>query len=983
MPFRPHLLAVLLPLTLAAQTYTFKTVAGGALPVNLPATSVDIASGYVATSLSGDVYMSLTEYNIVVKLSATGSLDLVAGNGSWGNSGDGGPATSAQITAGPITVDHSGNLYVVSGSTIREISNGTIMTIAGTSEYGYSGDGGLAVQAEIGSVEAIASDSSGDIYFTDLFTTLAFPSPVNHPRIRKISAGIITTVAGDGTEGSAGDGGLATAAELSGFEPGLAVDSSGNLFISDAGNYRIREVSGGIITTYAGSTQVPASGEPNGDGGPVASALFFSPGALTIDSHGDLFVADGGTVREISGGVIQTVAGNAKVFTSGGDGGPATDAGLGPQLDLAVDPAGNLFIFDSPGRLREVSSGVINTVAGNGGVWTQDGVAATSARLPSPNAMAVDASGNVYLAVSSYDRILRISGGGISTFAGNGACQYSSAVSLASPFVCSVNSITFDAAGNLYVMEGGVIYEISQGTVTTVPGSQQIGYFQTGIAVDTAGNLYIADTEDNLIQKLSNGVLTTVAGSKKAISIGTNETTPLGGWSGDGGPATQAQLQYPNQIALDSHGTIYFTDSENNRVRAIANGVITTVAGNGSSAYSGDGGPAVDAGIAFPTGLAIDGSGSLYIGDSNGFVRKVSGGIITTIAGGAPTPIDPHVLTLDASGDVYVASGRDNQIDELIPSGSSCSYTVQQPSTTAPTSGGTVSITVLAASGCNWVVSNLPSWITASSSPSGALLTVASNAGAARTATILIAGQPLVIAQNGLPVAISTGAVVNAASYSATVAPGSIAAVFGSFPVDQPGQAAAFPIPSNLQGVSIQFNSLFGALFYAGPNQINVQLPLNLVNFPSYAATAVTGYGASAAVAMSVAEFAPGIFAINGQGSGQGAILNLSNQLVDTTHPAKAGDYIQIYCTGLGATTNDPGIGLPAPGDPLSVTLTTPTVSIGGVNGVVQFSGLAPGMVGLNQINVQIPAGVAAGAAVPVFVSIGGAVSNTVTIALQ
>jgi uncharacterized protein (TIGR03437 family) len=980
MQFRPHLLALLLPLTLAAQTYTFKVIAGGALPVNLPAPSVDIGSGYVATGPSGDVFISLTQYNIVVKLSATGNLDLVAGNGSWGYSGDGGPATSAQISAGPITVDNSENLYLVSDSTIREISNGTITTIAGTNEYGYSGDGGPAVQAEIGSVEAIASDSSGNIYFTDTFTTPAAASvEVNHPRIRKISAGIITTVAGNGIEGSAGDGGPATAAELFGFGRGLAVDSSGNLFLTDS--FRIREVSGGIITTYAGGTQGQPNGVGNGDGGPVASALFFVPGALTIDSHGDLFVCDGSTVREISGGVIQTVAGKAELFTSGGDGGPAIDAGLNP-VNLAVDPAGNLYIFDSPGRLREVSSGAINTVAGNGGVWTQDGATATSARLPSPSAIAVDASGNIYLAASYYDRIFRVAGGAISTFAGNGACQYFPPVSLASPFVCGVESITFDAAGNLYVMEGGEIYEISQGAVTTVPGSQQIGYFQTGIAVDTAGNMYIADTEDNLIWKLSNGVLTTVAGVRAAVSID-NGTLPLGGWSGDGGLATEAQLQYPNQLAIDSHGTIYFTDSQNNRVRAIANGVITTVAGDGSYSYSGDGGPAVDAGISFPEGLAIDGSGNLYVGDSNGFVRKISGGIITTIAGGAIAPMNPYALTLDPSGNVYIVSFQDNQIDELIPSGPSCSYSVQQPSTTAPTSGGTVSIPVLAASGCNWVVGNLPSWITGSTSPSGALLTVASNAGAARSATILIAGQPVVVAQNGLPVAISTGGVVNAASFSPTVAPGSIAAVFGSFPVDQPAQGAALPIPSSLQGVSIQFNSLFGALFYAGPNQINVQLPLNLVNFPSYTATVVTGYGASGAVAISVAEFAPGIFTTNGQGTGQGSILNLSNQLVDATHPAMAGDYIQIYCTGLGETSNNPGIGLPAPADPLSVTETTPTVSIGGVNAFVQFSGLTPGTVGLNQINVQIPAGVAAGTAVPVSVSIGDAVSNTVTIAVE
>ena len=157
-------------------------------------------------------------------------------------------------------------------------------------------------------------------------------------------------------------------------------------------------------------------------------------------------------------------------------------------------------------------------------------------------------------------------------------------------------------------------------------------------------------------------------------------------------------------------------------------------------------------------------------------------------------------------------------------------------------------------------------------------------------------------------------------------------------------QGAAFPIPSNLQGVSIQLNSLFSALFYAGPNQINVQLPLNLVNSPSYAATAVTGYGASAAVAVTVADVrTSGIFTINGQGTGQGAVLNLSKP-ARRHHASRQGAATtsRYIARAWGEVSNNPGIGLPAPADPLSVTLTTPTVSIGGVNALVQFSDSHP-----------------------------------------
>jgi uncharacterized protein (TIGR03437 family) len=230
---------------------------------------------------------------------------------------------------------------------------------------------------------------------------------------------------------------------------------------------------------------------------------------------------------------------------------------------------------------------------------------------------------------------------------------------------------------------------------------------------------------------------------------------------------------------------------------------------------------------------------------------------------------------------------------------------------------------------------------------------------------------------------INANGVENAASGSALVAPGSIVAVFGSFPIGNPDSAASFPLPTDFSDVQLYFGSAPTApLFYGSMLQINAQVPWELAGESQTTLTASLGGKRTAPQTLTLAAYAPGIFVVNRQ-TGQGAILNANYQLVSATNPAAAGSYVQIYCTGLGPVTNQPATGAPALGEPLSMTTATPTVTIGGVGAKVLFSGLVPDDVGLYQINVQVPAGAASGVAEPLIVSIGGVTSNTATIAIQ
>ena len=382
---------------------------------------------------------------------------------------------------------------------------------------------------------------------------LAFLLAVTFGLCTPAFAQTISTVAGTGTR--AGDGGPATGAQLH-APSGVFVDAAGNLFIADGSNNRIRKVDpAGTISTVAGTGTAGFSG----DGGPATGAQLNAPFGVFVDAAGNLFIADAGNsrIRKVDpAGTISTVAGTGTAGFSG-DGGPATGAQLNHSVGVFVDAAGNLFIADgSNNRIRQVDpAGTISTVAGTGVTgFSGDGGPATGAQFHSPSGVFVDAAGNLFIADGGNHRIRKVAPAGtISTVAGTGV--------------------------------GGV-----SGDGGTATGAQLSPF---GVFVDAAGNLFIADRSNNRIRKVDPaGTISTVAGTGTA------------GFSGDGGPATGAQLNAPFGVFVDAAGNLFIADAGNSRIRKVdPAGTISTVAGAGTFGFSGDGGPATGAQLDAPSSL--------------------------------------------------------------------------------------------------------------------------------------------------------------------------------------------------------------------------------------------------------------------------------------------------------------------------------------------------------------------------------------------
>ncbi len=557
----------------------------------------------------------------------------------------------------------------------------SIFTVAG----GGTDDSRPATVAGLSYPSRVTVDRSGNLYIAD-----------DH-RIRKVTAatGIITTVAGIGVTGFSGDGGPATAAVLS-YPKGVSFDGSGNLYIADQDNHRIRKVSAatGIITTVAGSSTEGFSG----DDGPATEAWLSIPSGVALDGLGNLYIADTGNhrIRKVlaTTGIITTVAGIGTLGFSG-DAGPASAAWLNFPNDVAVDSSGDLYIADQGNdRIRKVivATGIITTVAGTStrGFFGDEGPA-TAASLWNPLGVTLDGSGNLYIADTGNDRIRKVSAatGIITTVAGGGVRGFSgdqgpaTAASLYNP-----GGVGLDGSRNLYIADtvNARIRKVSAATgiITTAAGTG--GFSGDGnpataaslsdpvdIALGDSGDLYIAETGHDRIRKVSaaTGIVTTVVG------IGRR------GFSGDGGPATAASLAFPLAVALDASGNLYIADTFNSRIRKVsaATGIITTVVGTGSRGFSGDGGPATAASLHFPTDVALDDSANLYIADrDNARIRKVAvaTGIITTLAGtgtrgssgdgGLATAAalsDPNSIALNGSGDLYIADSGNDRIRKV------------------------------------------------------------------------------------------------------------------------------------------------------------------------------------------------------------------------------------------------------------------------------------------------------------------------------
>lgn len=343
---------------------------------------------------------------IVLALLATNAnaqlITTVAGNGTAGYSGDNTLATSAQLNHPfSIAADALGNYYIADryNNCIRKVASGVITTVAGIGSSGYSGDNGPANAAALNDPTGVAVDNSGNIYIADH----------GNNRVRKVDAtGTITTIAGNGNPAFSGDNGPAAQAELN--QPGgIATDASGNIYIADQGNQRVRKIAAGVITTIAGSGVQGFSG----DNGPATQASLYFPAGIATDANGNIYIADVGNerVRKIDiTGTISTIAGNGSI-TYNGDNGPATQAAINEPLNLTVDSYGNIFIAEGYNhRIRRInSSGIITTVAGTGTAgYTGDGGPASSANLDRPYGVALGPAGDLYIADYNNSVIRRV-----------------------------------------------------------------------------------------------------------------------------------------------------------------------------------------------------------------------------------------------------------------------------------------------------------------------------------------------------------------------------------------------------------------------------------------------------------------------------------------------------------------------------------------------------------------------------------------------
>ena len=527
-----------------------------------------------------NIYIADTDNHRVRKVDTeTGIITTIAGTGADDYSGDDGPATGAMLKKPRgLYVDGSGNIYIADTDNhcIRKIdTEGFITTIAGTGEErGYFGDDGLATLSKLNKPHAIYMDPSGEnIYIAD----------TDNHRIRKVDTeGDITTIAGTGVEGYSGDFGPAIDAKLN--KPrGLYIDTFGKIYIADTDNHCIRKVdTEGIITTLVGT-----------------SVEFNKPHAIYMDPSGEnIYIADTDNhcIRKVDAeGLITIIAGTFTEDGYSGDNGLATDAELKKPRGLYIDPSENIYIADTDNhciRKVDAETGIITTVIGTG------------ITLNKPSAIYMDPSGeNIYIADTDNHCIQKVDAGGLITL----------------------------IAGTLE--EDG--YSGDDGPATEAKLNKPKGLY-----IDGSGNIYIADTDNHCIRKVDagTGFITTIAG-----------TGGEGGYSGDDGLATLAKLNKPHAIYMDPSGeNIYIADTDNHCVRMVdTEGDITTIAGTGVEGYSGNGEDATDAELNKPRGIYIDTSGDIYIADTdNHCIRMVDSkkGIITTVAGTDIELNKPHAV---------------------------------------------------------------------------------------------------------------------------------------------------------------------------------------------------------------------------------------------------------------------------------------------------------------------------------------------------
>ena len=649
----------------------------------------------LVTDGSGGTYLADDQNNRVRLVVATsgsrfgqpntaGSISTVAGNGIWGYSGDGGPASAAELAypAG-IALDAFGNLVICDSgnAAIRVLAAtdgiyygapmtaGDIYTVAGTGIAGSSGDGGRALLAELDQPAGLAIDSHGNLVVADLgnnqIRVVAATDGVFYGR--PMIAGDIYGVVGTGRAGFAGDGGPATGSKLD-RPAGVTVDGWGNLIVADTGNSRVRVVAAGSGTVFGKAVRsgdiytVVGTGTAgfSGDGALAGRASLDHPGAVVVEGNGDLVVADTDNHRvrvvtsrtglafghHIAAGTIGTVAGTGRLGGYSGDGRPAPGALLNLPTGVAVSGSGDVAVADQnnnrvrlvPGRSahafgRSLVAGDITTVAGTGAAGAGGlGGPGRAAEINAPSGLAFDARGNLLIAEFAGNRVL--------VEAATSGKFYGRAM----------------IAGDLYVLAGtGAVGSSGDGG----PAASAELYAPEGVAADATGDVYVTEFYGNRVRLVAGADGTSFGRRVEAGHIYTVAGTGSPSSGGDGGPATSATIDQPIGVAVDAHGNLVVGDYLGERVRVVAAstggfygtsmtaGDMYTVAGDGTQGKSGAGGPAVAAELSSPAGVAVDRAGNLVVADSAAdeisvvadstgtfYGQSMVAGELATIAGG-------------------------------------------------------------------------------------------------------------------------------------------------------------------------------------------------------------------------------------------------------------------------------------------------------------------------------------------------------------
>jgi uncharacterized protein (TIGR03437 family) len=1041
------------------------TVLGGS-PNGLPALTASLnMPSAVVSDANGNVYVALKSAHQVVRIDAAGKVWTVAGNRVPGTSGDGGQATSAMLsTPVGLAVDQAGALYICDSTTsrIRRVGlDGVITTVAGNGKNAFSGDGGPAISASLYTPGGIAVDNRGDLLIAD----------AGNEVVRMVTPdGLIRTIAGIAKSGGAsGNAGPALQAQLNNPQAVL-VDSSGVIYIADTGNNWIRVLTpDGTLSIYAG-LDTSKTGSPFGGGGDptiATNARLTSPTSIAIDQAGTLYFVEPNRIRQItSNGKIAPFAGTG-IYGGSGDGGLARFANIKVQ-GIATDRHNNLLIADGDdNRVRIVTAadGIIDTVAGNGlaafvprglavkgnylyfsdsnnnrvrrldlvtqeislvagngaADYAGDGGPALSASLITPRGLAFDPSGNLYIADSGNHRVAKVgTDGNINTVAGTGtASTTGDGLAATAATLNAPAAVAADSSGNLYISEqsGNVVRKVNtSGIISTVAGTGTAGAPDSeqgialnqklngpqGLACDSAGGLLIADSNNHRIRRLSpDGTIATVAGTGA-------------GFSGDGGLATSATLRGPNAVQVDQAGNLYISDASNYRIRRVGtDGVISTVAGNGSSGYNGDGSPATAYSLNGASAIVPAPSGcSVYIADtSNLRIRQLWPAIDYIIMADAPgllvsldgrvanTPLAASLLPgthhrVDApspqSGGARVQYLLSAAQEFDVPCGPArasvtLNFQLQYSLTVTSDPGGKVN------SAATW--QNAAATVTLAATPQSGFVFAGweGDCAGSGSCTLLMNGPKNVKADfapaTALNPVIATSGIVGAGLSMPLVnalSPNGLAIAFGSgfapagtLSVAGSGNLLNGGISTELDGVCVLVGSTKAPILAVTPAQVNFQVPQGLGS-GTVSVQVVTGCGSpdekrSDPQAVTARNASPEFFYFVQATSGQNPIaaVNASTGVFvgspgllsgGTFAPAKPGDVLTLYATGLGLTNPSfaagqlPGTASSIAGD-IQVTIGLTALA----KTDVLYAGVTPSAAGLYQVNIHLPLSISNG----------------------